>query len=386
VATIDSDCPGCKTEDAYTDNSWHSVACVPLSGRAMTGTDYRHNLILDTFCRFCRLMQVNVRSEPARLCHDDNRRPDLQVSLPDCTLLGDVTIIHPSSKTSRKVVVNSDVETVGDRSGARKNTKYAGMAAEIDMKFQPIVLYTYGGFHHSAVSFVNKLTQSLDTATCLISRHDFKQALKKHIAVAVQRGTADIMIQAAQRQRERVVGRSLHRHLARSHTSQGSVSGLTDQPHAIPAMVNTGKADHNVTVASTTAAAISTKLPLGCAVIPMDMDGASNTEQANNTDDVVTTRRVATACTDHPAKAGINDATVTAVPPVMTVLGVSGDTDNPSAAKSASVATHINHDILGDVIGDLMNDTCFSATIAGTGSARGYDSAPQLGPALLDSG
>ena len=383
VPTIDTDCPGCKTEDAYSDNSWHSVACVPLSGRAMTD---RHNLILDTFCRFCRLMQVNVRSEPARLCHDDNRRPDLQVSLPDCTLLGDVTIIHPSSKTSRKVVVNSDVETVGDRSGARKNTKYAGMAAEIDMKFQPIVLYTYGGFHHSAVSFVNKLTQSLDTATCLISRHDFKQALKKHIAVAVQRGTADIMIQAAQRQRERVVGRSLHRHLARSHTSQGSVSGLTDQPHAIPAMVNTGKADHNVTVASTTAAAISTKLPLGCAVIPMDMDGASNTEQANNTDDVVTTRRVATACTDHPAKAGINDATVTADPPVMTVLGVSGDTDNPSAAKSASVATHINHDILGDVIGDLMNDTCFSATIAGTGSARGYDSAPQLGPALLDSG
>ena len=80
------------------------------------------------------------------------------------------------------------------------------------MDFGSIVLYTYGGFHRSALSFINKLADSVDTATCLLSRADFKRTLLlQHIAIAMQRGNADIMIQDSQRQRESLLGRSIHR-------------------------------------------------------------------------------------------------------------------------------------------------------------------------------
>jgi hypothetical protein len=218
VPTVYTECTGCKIPDAYLNYSWHSIACLPLSGRAITD---RHNLILDIISRFCRLLQVNVRCEPAGLSKN-RTRPDLQVSLPDCTLLGDVTVTHPSSKAWRKVAAKRSVEAVGDKSDARKEDKYAAMAKGIDMEFASIVLYTYGGFHRSAISFINKLAESLDTATCLLSRAEFKQELMKHIAIAVQRGTADVMIQDSQRQRETLFGRSLHRHLVRSRRSQGN--------------------------------------------------------------------------------------------------------------------------------------------------------------------
>jgi hypothetical protein len=87
------------------------------------------------------------------------------------------------------------------------------------MEFSSIVLYTYGGFHRSALAFIQKLVRSVDTAACLISQAEFKASLMQHIAIAVQRGNADIMIQHHQQQRERLAGRSLHRHFAtRAHS------------------------------------------------------------------------------------------------------------------------------------------------------------------------
>src|SRR5271170_7399819 len=91
-------------------------------------------------------------------------------------------------RTWSKLTTKHGVDAVGDKADARKAAKYAEMAAAIDMEFQAIVLYTYGGFHKSAISFIGKLTESLDPATCLISRAGFRQQLKQHIAIAVQRG------------------------------------------------------------------------------------------------------------------------------------------------------------------------------------------------------
>src|ERR1700728_954469 len=135
-------------------------------------------------------------------------------SLPDCTILSDVTITHPGTKTGSAVVAKHGADAIGDLRDARKNSKYGALAAEIDMEFSSIVLYTYGGFHRSALSFIQKLVRSVDTAACLISQAEFKTSLMPHIALAVQRGNGDIMIQHHQQQRERLVGRSLHRHFA----------------------------------------------------------------------------------------------------------------------------------------------------------------------------
>ena len=139
LPVIDSDCGGCKSIDAHATNSWHPLACVPLSGRSMT---VRHNDVVNLFGRFCRLMQLAVQSEPRGLFHEDHKRPDLQVSLPDCTILSDVTITHPGTKTGSAVVAKHGADAIGDLRDAGKNSKYGALAAEIDMEFSSIVLYT----------------------------------------------------------------------------------------------------------------------------------------------------------------------------------------------------------------------------------------------------
>ena len=210
VPSIDDKCSGCNQHDAYVNNSWHSVACVPRSGRTITD---RHNQVLAVIARFCRLMLHNVRTEPADLCHDSDKRPDIQIDLPDRTILGDVTITHPTAKSWRKVVVTRSVESVGDARDKDKNDRYSEMAAALDMEFCSIVLYTYGGFHKSALRLVSALVGAFDPSTCLISRDEYRTALVQQIAIAVQRGTADIMIRDAMRIRGSLCRRLGRRHL-----------------------------------------------------------------------------------------------------------------------------------------------------------------------------
>ena len=135
----------------------------------------RHNNVVNVFSRFCRLMQFAVQSEPSGLFHEDRKRPDLQVSLPDCTILSDVTVIHPSTKTGSALVSKHGANAIGDLRDKQKIAKYSDQAAAIDMKFSSVVLYTYGGFHRSALSFIKKLVDSVDPADCLISRQELKQ-------------------------------------------------------------------------------------------------------------------------------------------------------------------------------------------------------------------
>jgi hypothetical protein len=198
IPVISAACPGCKKVDACLDSCWHSLSCMQLSSIPITD---RHNYILSIIARFCQLILLAVRTEPGGLDHSSNKRPDLQISLPDRTLLGDVTITHPSSKSYRDAAVTKGIAAVGDISAGRKGEKYDKLASLAEMDFLPIVLYTYGGFHRSATKFIKSLVDSLDPATSLVSRLEFKQALKEHIAIAVQRGNAAIMIHASQQQR-----------------------------------------------------------------------------------------------------------------------------------------------------------------------------------------
>ena len=221
VPSVDDRCTGCDQHDAYVNNTWHSIACVPRSGRTITD---RHNQVLSVIARFCRLMLHHVRTEPAELCPDSDKRPDIQIDLPDKTILADVTITHPTAKTWRKVVAARGVESVGDARERDKDDRYSEMAAALDMEFCSIVLYTYGGFHKSAMRLVSDLVAAFDPAMCLISRDEYRTALLQQIAVAVQRGTAGIMIRDAMRIRGSVYGRLGRRHLhacARAEEAQG---------------------------------------------------------------------------------------------------------------------------------------------------------------------
>jgi hypothetical protein len=157
--------------------------------------------------------------------------------LPDKSILGDVTVIHPTSKSYRKLVLKRGAEAVGDRSAAGKEQKYDEMAAAIDMVSYPIVLYTYGGFHKSALSFIAQLVDSFDPLISLLSRSEFKQSLMKHIAIAVQRGTADIMIQDMQggrrgMGRHSLQGRPHSRRLRRQHQRRSELDEAATEHHA----------------------------------------------------------------------------------------------------------------------------------------------------------
>ena len=198
-----------------------------LSGVPITD---RHNKILAIIALFCQLILLAVRTEPGGLDHGSNKRPDLQISLPDHTLLGDVTITHPSSKTHRDVASTKGTAAVGDRSASRKNHKYDKLASLAEMEFLPIVLYTYGGFHRSATKFIKSLVDSLDPATSLVSRSEFKQALKENIAIAVQRGNAEVMIHASQQQRDSKLGEPLRTPTNTKHLFNYRHSALPRRP------------------------------------------------------------------------------------------------------------------------------------------------------------
>ena len=208
-------CAGCGDKTAFINNAWHALSCIPLSSRAITD---RHNEVLNRLADFCRLIYLSPHLEPAGLDKESEKRPDLQVALPDTTILADVTIIHPSCKTWRQVVSRKDIVAAGDEKEALKDKAYQPMAQALDMEFCACVFHTYGGFHSSALILIKKLTSAVDPATTLISPAEFKAALKRQIAIAIQRGNADIMIQASQRHREQALGKASYRHASRRET------------------------------------------------------------------------------------------------------------------------------------------------------------------------
>ena len=54
------------------------------------------------------------------------------------------------------------MEAVGDARSAEKDNSYVPMADALGVRFTPFVLYTYGGFHKSALSTVEQLAAASD--------------------------------------------------------------------------------------------------------------------------------------------------------------------------------------------------------------------------------
>ena len=113
---------------------------------------------------------------------------------------------------------------MGDAREAEKNGLYADMAEACDMEFGAIVLYTYGGFHASALTFIRRMAKAVDPATCLTSPSRWRRELMEQMAIAVQRGNADIMITAAQRLRGKAWVRRRQLYSASRHSSEPSRS------------------------------------------------------------------------------------------------------------------------------------------------------------------
>ena len=139
---------------------------------------------------FASLAHLPARIEPAELHETRKLRPDIQVDLPDVTLLSDVTVIHPTAQCWRSVAASErGVAAVGDAAAEVKHDRYDDLAKGLECEFLPFVLYTYGGFHDSARRFIHRLCASLDPVTCLVSADDWRMAVQRQIAVQCSMAT-----------------------------------------------------------------------------------------------------------------------------------------------------------------------------------------------------
>jgi hypothetical protein len=188
----------CEHTLAAPVDGWHPLVCLTRSGPDINA---RHNAVVRLLADAAAQLKVPARVEPYHLCDDDDSRPDIQLDLPACTLLADVTISHPSAARWRTEAAARGVEAVGDARSAEKDDSYVPMAEALGVRFAPFVLYTYGGFHKSALSVIEQLGAAHDPAVALVSLSAWKQELKDRIAVCVQRHTANIMIEDARRAR-----------------------------------------------------------------------------------------------------------------------------------------------------------------------------------------
>ena len=226
LAVTADTCDACKAADIYTTDSWHSLTCVSRSGARIT---HRHDSILHEVAKYCRLISVQTEINPAGESDKDGRRADIEVYLPDRTIVGDVTVSHPATKTWRKKVSRWGVNAVGDSREGKKNERYRAMADQHDKKFQAIVMYTYGGLHTSARKFIKAICDSLDPALCLLSHTEFRAELYAHIAIALQRGNAEIMIEDTQRKE---MHRAPQRHALSQSLSRAQRTTRTAWPAA----------------------------------------------------------------------------------------------------------------------------------------------------------
>jgi hypothetical protein len=214
------------TQAASEGAGWHPLCCLEQSSAEM---NRRHHAVVNRIAHFSRVLHLTPRTEPADLDPARERRPDIQVDLPDVTLLADVTISHPDARRWQHTAASRGVEAVGNSRQTEKDDLYTHMAEALDMQFSAFVLYTFGGFHRTALSFIRQLGRALDPATCLVSHTKWKRDLMEHIAVAVQRGNADIMIRHTARLRgmawpTRRTARSSRRRLPPSRGGRGRCS------------------------------------------------------------------------------------------------------------------------------------------------------------------
>ena len=124
-------------QDIYSTDSWHALTCVTRSGPLITR---RHNSVPEVVAKYCKLIDVAVALNPAGESDLDERRADIEVYLPGRTIVGDVTVSHPSVKTWRARVARSGVHIVGDKREAAKMKVYQEMAELHDKEFQAIVI------------------------------------------------------------------------------------------------------------------------------------------------------------------------------------------------------------------------------------------------------
>ena len=97
------DAAACEHRDAADRDGWHALVCTTRSGPAI---NERHHAVVRILADAARRLNATARIEPHQLCEHDDSRPDIQLDLADCTLLGlSMTRSEPDISTPRLLVI-----------------------------------------------------------------------------------------------------------------------------------------------------------------------------------------------------------------------------------------------------------------------------------------
>jgi len=117
-------------------------------------------------------------------CDGETRiRPDLEIILPDRSLLVDVAVAHPAAP-SPALAAARDIENV-------KAAKYRAVASERGANFLGFIAESYGALGNQAVEVLKLLNNTLNQAPARPFELS-ERAVAETLSVALQRGNAFI--------------------------------------------------------------------------------------------------------------------------------------------------------------------------------------------------
>ena len=173
----------CVCGASLRDDSAHFHSCPRLMPRAVTA---RHDgivqLLAAVFRRAGALVSIEVKYE------GENRvRPDLEIILPDRSILADVAVVHPAAPSRKRLTPLSATRDIENAKAA----KYLSIAAERGARFLAFIPESYGAFGKQAMDLLKLLDNTLDHAPARPSELSTRAVIEA-ISVTLQRGNAFI--------------------------------------------------------------------------------------------------------------------------------------------------------------------------------------------------
>ena len=124
----------------------------------------------------------------------DHTRPDLQLVLNGRQYLVDVTIRHPACKTNIGHGAARQQLAAAHQGEAEKKAKYAAMAKAQQACFIPFSVETYGGLGKSSRRLIKLIASATQERLQMLSDEEVRKELKGSVAIAVQKGNANIFL------------------------------------------------------------------------------------------------------------------------------------------------------------------------------------------------
>ena len=121
-------------------------------------------------------------------CEGETRiRPDIEIILPDRSLLVDVAVVHPAAPSRRSQAVLAAARDIENA----KSAKYREVASERGASFLAFIAESYGALGNQAGEVLKLLNNTLNQAPARPFELS-ERAVAETLSVALQRGNAFI--------------------------------------------------------------------------------------------------------------------------------------------------------------------------------------------------